>query len=88
MSHDNKPTKTGVWIAIIIVTIIFGLGHLPMTVRLQGSITPVMVIRALVLNGIASIIFGWLYWRRGLESAIVAHFSTDIVLHVLLPFMV
>jgi membrane protease YdiL (CAAX protease family) len=36
------------------------------------------------LNGLAGVAFGWLYWKRGLESAIVAHFSADIILHVLL----
>ena len=28
--------------------------------------------------------FGWLYWKHGLESAMISHFSADIVLHVLL----
>jgi hypothetical protein len=36
-----------------------------------------------VLNGIGGIVFGWLYWRNGLESAMTAHFSADIVVHVM-----
>jgi membrane protease YdiL (CAAX protease family) len=48
-------------------------------------ITPIVVIRAIVLNGILGILYGWLYWHRGLESAMITHFSTDIMLHVLLP---
>jgi len=86
-TSDNKPTSAGVWIAIVIVSIIFSLGHLPMTARFM-EITLLVVIRAIVLNAIASIIFSWLYWRRGLEAAMVSHFSTDIVLHVLLPLAV
>jgi membrane protease YdiL (CAAX protease family) len=81
---EKKPTNVGVWIAILIVSVIFGLGHLPMTAQLM-EITPLVVTRAIILNGIGGIIFGWLYWRRGLEAAMVSHFSTDIVLHVLLP---
>jgi hypothetical protein len=36
-------------------------------------ITSVIVVRALVLNGIVGIVTGWLFWERGLESAIIAH---------------
>ncbi len=43
------------------------------------------VTRASVLNGIPGLAFGWLYWKRGLESAMVAHFSADILLHVIWP---
>lgn len=30
-------------------------------------------------------VFGWLYWKKGLESAMIAHFSADIIIHVCLP---
>ena len=73
------------WSSIIISTVLFGLGHLPIT-RSLTPITSLVIIRALVLNGVGGIVFGWLYWKKGLESAMIAHFSTDIVLHTLLPF--
>ena len=78
------PTRLQTWTAIIAVSVVFGLGHLPMTAQFM-PITPVVVIRAIVLNGVLGILYGWLYWRKGLESAMLAHFSTDIMLHVLLP---
>jgi membrane protease YdiL (CAAX protease family) len=83
-TKDNRPTNIGVWSAIIIISIIFGLGHLPTTAKFM-EITPVVVTRAIILNGIAGIVFGWLYWKKGLESAIISHFSADIILHVILP---
>ena len=46
-------------------------------------LTPALITRTIVLNSLAGIAFGWLYWRRGLEAAMLAHFSTDIVLHVI-----
>ncbi|MCK7526806.1 MAG: hypothetical protein MZV64_59015 [Ignavibacteriales bacterium] len=52
--------------------------------RLLIPLTPLVITRAIVLNGLAGIGFGWLYWKRGLEFAMIAHFSADIVLHVLL----
>lgn len=80
----DKPTNIGVWLAIIIAAVLFGIGHLPITASLT-SITPIVVARAILLNGIAGIVFGWLYWKKGLESAMIAHFSADIVLYVILP---
>ena len=65
-----------------LAAVLFGLGHLPATAALL-PLTPAVVARAVVLNGIAGVVFGWLYWRRGLEAAMVAHFCADLVLHVL-----
>jgi hypothetical protein len=45
-------------------------------------ITPATTAYILSLNGIAALVFGYLYWR-GLGSAMLAHFSADIVLHVI-----
>ncbi|GAB6056511.1 CPBP family intramembrane metalloprotease [Methanobacterium movens] len=84
---EGKPTPTGVWLAIIISAVLFGLGHLPVTSSLT-DITPLVVLRAVLLNGIGGVIFGWLYWKKGLESAMISHFSADIVLHVLLPLLI
>jgi membrane protease YdiL (CAAX protease family) len=72
------------WISIIITAIIFGIGHLP-TARLLGPLTPLITTRIIVLNGIGGIVFGYLYWKKGIESAMIAHFSGDIILHAILP---
>jgi len=86
-SDTDITQKAGImWVAIIISTIIFGLGHLPITGNVT-SISAIVVVRAIVLNGIGGIIFGWLYWKKGLESAMIAHFSADIVLHFLMPIL-
>jgi membrane protease YdiL (CAAX protease family) len=36
-----------------------------------------------LLNAVAGIPFGFLYWRKGLEHAMAAHFCADVVLHVI-----
>ena len=72
------------WSSIIIASLLFGLGHLPATAMLT-VLTPLVIFRALLLNGIASVVFGWLYWKKGLESSMISHFSADIILHVLFP---
>ena len=78
-----RVQRTGAcWAANVIVAVFFGALHLPATAGLL-PLTPVVVSRALLLNGIASLVFGHLYWTRGLEAAMLAHFAADIVLHVL-----
>jgi hypothetical protein len=78
----DVPLPSGVfWTANIATAVVFGLGHLPATAAL-APLTPALVVRAVVLNGTAGLVYGWLFRRFGLEWAMVSHFGTDIVLHV------
>jgi hypothetical protein len=83
VSHtaDGEPTAGVLWTANILAAILFGLGHLPATAAIM-TITPLVVIRALVLNGLLGVGFGYFYSKYGLESAMLSHFSADIILHV------
>ena len=86
-TKEGKPTNTGMWLAIILAAVIFGAGHLPAVMSLT-TLTPLVIVRTIVLNAVGGIIFGWLYWKKGLESAMISHFSADIVLHVIVPLAV
>ena len=72
------------WIAIVVAALLFGAGHLPAAAKIWG-LGDVVIVRTIVLNAVAGIVFGWLYWKRGIEMAMLGHFSADIVLHVLAP---
>jgi membrane protease YdiL (CAAX protease family) len=85
-NKDLHPNIRILWIANIIAAVIFGLGHLPATKGMGLPLNSFVITRAIVLNGVAGLAFGWLYWTRGLESSMIAHFSADIVLHVLFAF--
>jgi hypothetical protein len=78
------PVVAAFIIVNVVVAVIFGLGHLPAT-KMITPITPLLVVRAIVLNSVAGIAFGWIYWRYGLAAAMVSHFCADMVLHVLSP---
>lgn len=71
------------YIAIFLTAILFGLGHLPATIQVFGGLSGIIVMRALVLNGLLGLWFGYLYWKKGLEYAIIAHMSADFFIHVL-----
>lgn len=76
---DGRPAAGAFWAAIFLVALLFGLGHLPITSAIT-PLTPLVVVRALVLNGFAGVVFGYLYWRHGLEAAILAHMSAHLVM--------
>jgi Type II CAAX prenyl endopeptidase Rce1-like len=73
------------WLSNVIVAILFGLGHLPGAAMVM-TITPFVIFLALVLNGIAAVTFGYLYRKRGLEAAMIAHFCADLVVWVIGPW--
>lgn len=75
------------WLAIILAAVLFGIGHLPATAALT-AVTPIVVLRAIVLNGLGGLVFGWLYWKRGFVYAAATHFITDIVLLAIIPFVI
>lgn len=86
-AERKPPGAVMLWSVNIFVAVIFGLGHLPSASLMNIPITAAVVVTAIVLNGVAGVTFGYLYWKRGLEAAMVAHFSADIVLHVIAPLV-
>lgn len=76
------PAAGALWVANILAAVLFGLGHLPATAALT-RVTPLLVVRAIVLNGIVGVAAGYLFVAYGLEAAMLAHFVGDIVLHVI-----
>jgi hypothetical protein len=82
-ADDGSSTGVVLWAANILAAVLFGLGHLPATAAIL-PITPLVILRAITLNGLIGVAFGYLYIKHGLESAMLSHFTADIVLHVLL----
>lgn len=80
----GRPAVGAFWTANLVAAILFGLSHLPAMAALV-PLTGMVVLRVIALNGIGGVVFGHLYWTCGLEAAMLAHFSADIVLHVLTP---
>ena len=74
------------WLAIAVSALLFGVGHLPVASFLIGSLTGPVVLFVVGLNATFGLLFGWLFWRRGLESAMIAHAMTHFVSHVVTQF--
>ena len=87
-NKEGRPKLGVLWVANILAAVVFGLGHLPSGAAMGIPLTPLFVTRTVFLNAIGGVVFGWLYMKNGLESAMIAHFSGDIVAHVLWPILI
>ena len=79
---ENLSSKV-YWIAIFISSAFFAAGHLPATEMFFGELTTILIVRSFLLNGIGGLFFGYLYWKKGLEYAILSHvfchFSSQLI---------
>jgi hypothetical protein len=75
----GKPTRTDFIVAILVSAFVFALGHLPTAMMLGETSTPVILF-VIVANSVFGIVAGYLYWKFGLESAIIAHILGHVVL--------
>ena len=82
----GKPRPWVMVSAIVIAALLFGVGHLPMAAQLV-PLTTAIVAKVIVYNALGGLVFGWLYWKRGLEHAMLAHFCADLVVHVVAPLL-
>lgn len=80
--QSNGPGSGVMWVAIVISAVLFGIGHLPALAQSVG-LTPVLIVRTVLLNAIIGVFLGWLYWQRSLEAAMVAHATFHVPLLVL-----
>ncbi|MGB8716005.1 MAG: CPBP family glutamic-type intramembrane protease, partial [Rhodanobacteraceae bacterium] len=63
--------------ASLVSAFLFGAGHLPAMAALI-PLTPIVILRTVGLNALLGLAFGLLFWRRGLEHAMVAHVATHL----------
>lgn len=68
------------WSGILIAALLFAAGHLPVVFQAVGSPSLLLLSYIMLGNSIGGIIFGWLYWKRGLESAFIAHIFAHVVM--------
>jgi len=84
---DGRPKPIVFWTANILFALAFGAAHLPTEAAIGLPLNPLVVTATLVLNGIGGLVFGWLFWMFGLESAMLAHFLADAIKLTLIPLV-
>lgn len=76
----GKPRVICFVSAIIISSVVFGLGHLPLASALAVDFTIAIVSYIVFANSLFGLIAGYLYWKKGLEAAIIAHMLAHVVI--------
>jgi len=76
------PRGSALVAANLLAALLFGAGHLPAVRALGVPFTAPLIADIVIVNAIGGLVFGWLFIRRGLESAMVGHFTADLWLHV------
>ncbi len=83
-AEGEAPTAWAVWTAMVGAALLFGAMHLPLAASLGDGLTFAFAANVVSMNAVLGLVFGWLYWKRGLVAAMAAHFATNIVLKVVL----
>ncbi len=78
---EKKPARPAFpfLAAIACSAILFGVGHLPLAMLLSPALTIPLILYVIAANALFGLIAGYLFWKRGLESAIVAHMVAHVV---------
>jgi membrane protease YdiL (CAAX protease family) len=83
---EGTPGALVAWAAIVLAAVLFGVGHLP-ALAAATDLTPAIVARTILLNAVAGIAYGWVYWRRSLEAGMIAHAATHVGFFVFIPLL-
>ena len=82
LPHGDLPFVIGIAGAALI----FAAGHLPLLFALVSTPSIWLVAAVLLGNMLVGIGFGWLYWRYGLEAAMVAHAGAHGIVYTVTLF--
>jgi len=86
LSSTKRLGPVSFWTANLIAAMLFAAIHIPQALDQIGMNAAVLAF-ILIGNGVPGLVFGWLYRRNGLVSAMVSHFMIDVVLKVILPVL-
>lgn len=76
----TDPSRPVVAAAVVVSALVFGAGHLPAAAAIYGTLAPDLVAWVVAANAAAGLVLGWLFCRRSLEAAMMAHALAHVVL--------
>lgn len=74
-------------VGMVLSSLIFSWVHLGSIEMYSADPAGLAVLRTFLIIMGPGLAFGYLYWKRGLEAAILAHFLIDILVHVVRPLL-
>ena len=77
--RSGPPLTAFIVFGIVTAALLFAAGHLPAVVAMGGGLSAPVVAYVMLGNTLPGILFGVLYWRLGLEAAMLAHATAHVV---------
>lgn len=75
------------WLGITLAAIVFAIGHFPVAFQAVENPGAGLLSYIIIGNTIGGVIFGWVYWKKGLESAFLAHIFAHVVMVSVEPIL-
>lgn len=75
------------WTGIALSALLFGVSHLGVLFQSVDDPSFLMILYVIVGNTFAGIVFGWLFWKKGLESSIFSHMIMHLTMIASLAVM-
>jgi hypothetical protein len=73
LKKADPPRTAHVIAAILVTAVLFGIAHLPAATAMGVHLTAPVITFIIIGNTLPGVLFGLLYWRYGIEAAIMAH---------------
>lgn len=83
---EGRGRTAALWTANVLTALFFGVYHIE-NEMLFGEVTPLVMARTVLIILGPGLAFGYLYWKRGLEAAMLSHFVIDAVVHSVRPIV-
>ena len=83
----NLSMASIIWASILLASFLFGLSHIPTFIHAISISASSTITRIVILNLISGTTFGLLFWRKGFETAVFAHFIVDFIIYFLVPLL-
>jgi len=78
--NSEKPGALFYWVALVSTSAVFASAHLGSIWHAGSSATDPYGIFMLAVNFIAGMVFGWVFWKKGLEFAMATHGVAHVVI--------
>jgi hypothetical protein len=83
--NEGKATTIGVWSSILLVSLFYVLLNLFFS---RESMDSVFALRLSIFNTLGGIVFGWIYWKKGLEYSIITNLTASLMIFVVFGSLV
>lgn len=80
--RSPKPATRCFVLAILFSSFIFALGHIPIAILVVGELTVAVTLFVVIANSAFGLVASYLYWKHGLEAAIIAHMLGHVVMAI------